>query len=72
MKENDKMKIKVGGARPHPQNGVLSHRGGAKPEATTSGGFHGGTMHVKGRVHEAPTKPMINAANYGAQKVRRK
>jgi hypothetical protein len=28
------------------------NRGGAKPEATTSGGFHGGTTLPKGRVHE--------------------
>jgi hypothetical protein len=55
----------------HHIQGVL-HRGGAKPEATTSGGFHGGTMHVKGRVHEAPTRPMINSANYAGQKLRRK
>jgi hypothetical protein len=71
MKENDKMKIKVGGARPHPQNGVLSHRGGAKPEATTSG-FHGGSGRPKGVVHDAPTTPQVNSANYGAQKVKRK
>jgi hypothetical protein len=37
------------------------NRGGAKPEATTSGRHHGGTMHVKGRVHEAPTRPAVNA-----------
>jgi hypothetical protein len=44
----------------------------AKPEATTSGGFHGGTMHVKGRVHEAPSRPMINSANYAGQRAKRK
>jgi hypothetical protein len=64
------MTIKVGGARPHPQNGVLSHRGGAKPEATTSG-FHGGSGKPKGVVHEAPTRPMVNGANYAGQKVQK-
>jgi hypothetical protein len=65
------MKIKVGGARPHPQNGVLSHRGGAKPEATNASGgvHHGGTLHVKGRVREAPTLPQVNSANYAGQKM---
>jgi hypothetical protein len=65
------MTIKVGGARPHPQNGTISRKGGAKPEATTSGQFHGGTTHVKGRVHDAPTRPQVNDQNYGGQKVRR-
>jgi hypothetical protein len=29
-------------------------RGGAKPEATTSGQHHGGTLHVKGVTHSPP------------------
>jgi hypothetical protein len=48
------------------------NRGRQTPPATLSGGNHGGTLHVKGRVHDAPTKPMINDQNYAAQKIRRK
>jgi hypothetical protein len=60
---------KIHGGTHHVQGQL--HRGGTKPEATTSG-FHGGSGRPKGVVHEAPTKPMINAANYAAQKIRRK
>ena len=48
------------------------HRGGAKPEATTSGVHHGGTLHVKGVVHDAPTLPQVNDQNYAGHKVKRK
>jgi hypothetical protein len=65
------MTIKVGGHAPHPQNGTISRKGAKKPEATTSG-FHGGSGRPKGVVHDAPTLPQINSANYGAQKVKRK
>jgi hypothetical protein len=47
------------------------HRGGMKPEATTSG-FHGGSGRSKGVVHDAPRLPQINSANYAAQKAKRK
>jgi hypothetical protein len=45
------------------------NRGAAKPEATTSGGNHGGTLHIKGRVHDAPTLPQVNSANYAGHRV---
>jgi hypothetical protein len=62
------MTIKVGGARPHPQNGTVSHKGTElKPSP-----YHGGSGLLKGRVHEAPTRPAVNSANYAAQRVRRK
>jgi hypothetical protein len=48
------------------------NRGRKTPPATTSGGFHGGSGRPKGVVHAAPTLPQVNAANYGAQKVKRK
>jgi hypothetical protein len=47
--------------------GVL-HRGGKKPEATTSG-FHVGSGRPLGQLHEAPTRPMVNDQNYGGHKV---
>jgi hypothetical protein len=43
------------------------HKGTApKPSPT-----HGGSGASKGILHAAPTKPIINAANYGAQKLKR-
>jgi hypothetical protein len=48
------------------------NRGRQTPPATLSGGNHGGTLHVKGRVHAAPRLPQVNSANYGGQKVKRK
>jgi hypothetical protein len=33
---------------------------------------HAGSGRPHGVLHEAPTRPMVNAANYGAQKVKRK
>jgi hypothetical protein len=56
------MTIKVGGARPHPQNGVLKHKGGAKPEATTSG-FHVGSGRPLGAVHHGV--PPRQYSNHG-------
>jgi hypothetical protein len=47
------------------------HRGGAKPEATTSGIHHGGTLHVKGVVHDAPRLPQVNSANYAGRKIKK-
>jgi hypothetical protein len=44
------------------------HRGGTKPEATTSG-FHTGSGRPLGQLHEAPTRPQANDQNYGGQKV---
>jgi hypothetical protein len=61
---------KIHGGTHHVQGQL--HRGGTKPEATTTPGFHAGSGRPKGVLHEAPTKPMINAANYAAQKIRRK
>jgi hypothetical protein len=46
--------------------GVLSGRGGPKPRIY---GNHGGTHHVQGVVHDAPTRPMVNGANYAGHKV---
>jgi hypothetical protein len=63
------MKKQHGGTN-HVQ-GVLN-RGPRPQPATTSGGFNGGTMHVKGRVHATPTRPMVNSANYAGHKVKRK
>jgi hypothetical protein len=61
-----------GASANHGDNRGPLHRGGAKPEATTSGGFHGGSGRPKGTVHEAPTLPQVNAANYSGHKIRRK
>jgi hypothetical protein len=44
------MKIKVGGARPHPQNGVLN-KGGPKPRIYAN---HGGTNLPQGVTHAPP------------------
>jgi hypothetical protein len=62
------MKIQVGGHRPHPQNGVLKHKG---PQPRIYGS-HGGTNLPMGKVHEAPTRPQVNAANYAGHKIGRK
>jgi hypothetical protein len=44
------------------------HRGTApKPSPV-----HGGSGAAKGTVHKAPTRPAVNSANYGAQKVKQK
>jgi hypothetical protein len=59
-------KIHGGSGIPH---GTMRGKGASKPEATTSGVFHGGTTHVKGRVHEAPTRPMVNDQNYAGHKI---
>jgi hypothetical protein len=34
--------------------------------------LHGGTHARKGVVHAAPTRPMVNSANYAGQKAKRK
>jgi hypothetical protein len=33
---------------------------------------HGGSGVPKGKVHEAPTRPAVNSANYAGQKLKRK
>jgi hypothetical protein len=48
------------------------NRGRKTAPATTSGAHHGGTTHIKGTVHEAPTLPQVNDKNYSGQKVGRK
>jgi hypothetical protein len=47
------------------------HRGGTKPEATTSG-FHAGSGRPLGQLHEAPTRPMVNSANYSGHKLQKR
>jgi hypothetical protein len=62
------MAIKVGGHEPHPQNGTIKNKG---PQPRQYG-LHGGTHHLMGKVHEAPTLPQVNDQNYGKQQVKRK
>jgi hypothetical protein len=40
------------------------NRGAKSQPATTSGGFHGGTLLVKGEVH-AGTPPRVYSGNHG-------
>jgi hypothetical protein len=47
--------------------GHLNRGTALKPSPT-----HGGSGAPKGRVHEAPTRPMVNSANYAGQQVKRK
>jgi hypothetical protein len=48
------------------------HRGIAKPEATSSPGYHAGSGRPKGVVHDAPTLPQVNDKNYSGDKLGRK
>jgi hypothetical protein len=52
----------------HRVQGVI-HRGGLKPPKNQ---IHVGSGRPLGQLHEAPTRPAVNSANYGAQKVKRK
>jgi hypothetical protein len=45
------MTIKVGGARPHPQNGTVSHKG-TEPKPSP---YHGGSGKPKGVLHAPPS-----------------
>jgi hypothetical protein len=51
----------------HHIQGTLNRGTVPRPSPT-----HAGSGRPKGILHAAPTKPMINSANYGAQKIRRK
>jgi hypothetical protein len=59
---------KYHGGTKHPRT---LHRGGVKPEATTSG-VHGGSGLPLGRVKSAPRLPQVNDQNCGRQQVKRK
>ena len=58
---------KIHGGTHHVQGQL--HRGGTKPEATTTHGFHAGSGRPKGVLHEAPTLPQINDQNYSRHKL---
>jgi hypothetical protein len=62
------MKIKVGGHRPHPQNGTLKHKG-TQPRPNP---VHAGSGRPHGILHEAPTRPMVNDQNYAGHKIGRR
>jgi hypothetical protein len=53
------MKIEVGGARPHPQNGILKHKGTAPRPAK----IHVGSGRPLGAVHHGV--PPRQYANHG-------
>jgi hypothetical protein len=54
-------KLHAGSGIPH---GHLNRGTERKPNP-----FHAGSGRPHGRIHEAPTLPQVNSANYGAQKV---
>jgi hypothetical protein len=62
------MTIQVGGHKPHPQNGVVKHKG-PQPRVYAN---HGGTHHQMGKVHDAPTRGQVNDQNYAQQRVGQK
>jgi hypothetical protein len=62
------MIIKVGGHRPHPQNGTLKHKG-THPRPNP---FHAGSGKPHGVLRAAPTLPQVNSSNYAGQRVKRK
>jgi hypothetical protein len=45
------------------------NRDNIPPRPNTS---HAGSGRPHGKLHEAPTRPAVNSANYGAQKLKRK
>jgi hypothetical protein len=57
-------KLHAGSGLPH---GHLNHGTERKPSP-----YHGGSGKPKGVVHDAPTRPAVNSANYAGQKVRRR
>jgi hypothetical protein len=51
-----------------PQNSAMN-RDQRQPRPNSQ---HAGSGRPHGVLHEAPARPMVNAANYGAQRVKRK
>jgi hypothetical protein len=54
------------------------HAGSGKPQGSLNRGTkprpnptHAGSGRPHGVTHTAPTRPMVNSANYGGQKVRK-
>jgi hypothetical protein len=61
------MKITVGGARPHPQNGILKRKGTAPQPAK----IHAGMTRPLG-VTRGPPQPRIQGGTFGMGTLKRK
>jgi hypothetical protein len=57
-------KLHAGSGIPHGHQNKGTER---KPSP-----YHAGSGRPKGILHEAPARPMVNSANYGGQKLKRK
>ena len=58
--------FRVGGHKNHPMNLDADNIKGTKPRPNP---YHAGSGRPHGVLHEAPTLPQVNAANYASQKV---